>query len=122
MPSESLLREPAPRVPSYRRHTQPGQVVVTLGGRDIYLGKWNTRASRTEYDRLIREWLAAGRCLPRPQSDLTIAELALGYWRFAQSYDRKDGRPTAHLHAIRQALRVLKEGYGATCSRTASGA
>ncbi len=30
------------RVPSYRRHKPSGQAVVTLNGKDIYLGKWNT--------------------------------------------------------------------------------
>ncbi|MBN2024517.1 MAG: hypothetical protein JW809_17185, partial [Pirellulales bacterium] len=60
----------ADRVPSYRRHKPSGQAVVTLAGRDIYLGKWNTRASRAEYDRLVGEWLAGGRCLP-PQQDTT---------------------------------------------------
>jgi len=85
--------------------------VVTLNGRDIYLGKWNSKESRTEYDRLICEWLTDGRCLPKPESDLTVAELALRYGRFAQSYYRKDGRPTDHLHAVRQAVRLLREGY-----------
>ena len=73
------------RVPSYPRHKPSGQAVVTLNGHDIYLGKWNTKASRAEYDRLITEWLAAGRCLPKAQGDLTVAELALHYWRFAKS-------------------------------------
>ena len=46
------------RVPSYRRHKPTGQAVVTINGSDLYLGKWNTAASRTEYDRLIAEFLA----------------------------------------------------------------
>jgi len=75
MPSAS----DAPRVPSYRRHKPSGQAVVTLNGRDIYLRPWNTRASRTEYDRLIGEWLAGARCLPTLQSSLTVAELAIAY-------------------------------------------
>jgi hypothetical protein len=45
--------------------------VVTVNGRDIYLGKWNTKANRAEYERLIGEWLVSGRCLskldPGPQ-------------------------------------------------------
>ena len=41
-------REPAPRVPSYRRHRPTGQAVVTLNGRDIYLGKWGGKESRAE--------------------------------------------------------------------------
>ena len=38
----------AARIPSYRRHKPSGQAVVTLNGRDFYLGKWNTKASRAE--------------------------------------------------------------------------
>ena len=57
------------RVPSYRRHKPSGQAVVTISGRDIYLGKWNTAASRAEYDRLIGEWLAGGRCLRNALGD-----------------------------------------------------
>jgi hypothetical protein len=34
-----------PRVPKYRRHKPSGQAVVTLSGKDFYLGKWNTKAS-----------------------------------------------------------------------------
>ena len=56
------------RVPKYRRHKPTGQAVVTLNGRDIYLGKWNTRQSWAEYDRLTGEWLAAGRVLRQHES------------------------------------------------------
>jgi hypothetical protein len=103
-----------PGLPSYRRHKPSGQAVVTLNGRDFYLGKWNTKASRAEYDRLIREWLAAGRSLPPDDGSLTVAELALHYWKFANRYYRKDGRPTAELAGIRVALRILRTTYGAT--------
>ena len=57
MALDSTLREPASRVPSYRRHRPSGQAAVTLNGRDIYLGTWNTKASRAEYDRRVGEWL-----------------------------------------------------------------
>ena len=60
MPARSL------RTPSYRLHKPTGQAVVTLDGRDFYLGKHGTPASRAEYDRLIAEWLANGRAAPRP--------------------------------------------------------
>jgi integrase len=86
--------------------------VVTLNGRDIYLGRWNTQASRAEYDRLIGEWLASGRHLPSSESGLTVAELALSYWRFAKSSYRKDGQPTKTLERVRTGFRILREGYG----------
>jgi hypothetical protein len=70
-----------PRTPSYRRHKPSGQAVVTLDGRDIYLGGYGTRESRTEFDRLLAEWLANGRRIPSPASgsgtDLCVNELAL---------------------------------------------
>ena len=49
------------RTPSYRHHKPSGQAVVTIGRRDIYLGKFDTPESRTEYDRVIAEWLGNGR-------------------------------------------------------------
>ena len=50
-------------VPSYRHHKPTGQAVVTLNGKDFYLGPWKSKASIAEYDRLIGEWLANGRRL-----------------------------------------------------------
>jgi hypothetical protein len=41
-----------------------GQAVVTLDGRDFYLGPSGSVASRAEYDRLIGEWMANGRAPP----------------------------------------------------------
>ena len=55
MPKSSSLR-----VPSYRRHKPTSQAVVTINGRDIYLGKWNTAASKAEYDRLQADMEASG--------------------------------------------------------------
>ena len=39
------------RVPSYRLHKASGQAVITTRGRDFYLGKHSTPASREAYDR-----------------------------------------------------------------------
>jgi len=70
-------------VPIYRKHKVSGQAVVTIDGRDIYLGKHDTPESRERYDRTIAEWLANGRCLPTSTDrgeSLTIDELILAYW------------------------------------------
>jgi len=109
MPNATALR-----LPTYRRHKPTGQAVVTLNGKDHYLGKWNSKPSRAEYDRLIGEWLAAGRCPPKPQHDLTIAELALRYWRYADAYYRKDGEPTGSHDRIKVTLRILRQSYAHT--------
>ena len=69
------------RTPSYRHHKPSNQAVVTLDGRDIYLGRYGSPDSRAEFDRLLAEWLANGRRLPAPASgsDLTVNELVLPY-------------------------------------------
>ena len=57
-------------VPKYRKHKASGQAIVTLNGRDIYLGPWRSKISRLEYDRRISEWLAGGR--NQPPSDAAV--------------------------------------------------
>lgn len=42
-----------------------------MNGKDFYLGVHGTQASKTEYDRLIAEWLVAGRQIPSG-SDLLL--------------------------------------------------
>ena len=36
---------------------------MTLNGKDIYLPLWKSVASKREYERLISEWMVAGRQL-----------------------------------------------------------
>jgi hypothetical protein len=38
--------------PKYRKHRASGQAIVTLSGKDHYLGRYGTKASEREYDRL----------------------------------------------------------------------
>ena len=106
-----------PRNPSYRCHKPSGQAVVTIDGRDFYLGKYDTPASHAEYDRLIAEWLQNGRVLPAG-GDLTINELLVGYIRHCDEYYRRaDGTKTSEADAIRQSVRPLKDRYGHTLAR-----
>jgi integrase len=113
------------RVPSYRRHKQSGQAIVTLpdglgGRRDILLGKHGTKESRVEYARIISEWEVAGHRLPASPAakDLTVNELILAYWKHAeQHYRRPDGTKTKELSDIRLSCRPLKELYGHTAAK-----
>jgi len=79
-----------PHIPSYCKHKGSGQAVVTLNGRDIYLGVHGSAASRQEYDRVTREWLENGRQLPASGHDLTVVEVIRACWRFAQEHYRRD--------------------------------
>jgi integrase len=101
--------------PKYRRHRASGQAVVTIAGKDHYLGPWKSKASLAEYDRLIAEWLVNGRHAPGADQDgLTVTELLARYWRFAKGYYRKDGQPTSELDEYKQSLRPLRRLYGHT--------
>ncbi len=65
------------RLPSYRLHKPTGQAVVTLNGKDYYLGRHGTQMSKDAYDRLTAEWLAGGRQLPaarRSMADPAVPE------------------------------------------------
>lgn len=109
------------RTPSYRLHKPTGQAVVTLNGRDFYLGRYGSPESRAEYDRIIAEWLSLGRRLPGPHAggpaDLTVNEMLVAYLRHADAYYTKHGRPTKEPANIRLALRGLRQLYGHTLAR-----
>jgi hypothetical protein len=112
-----------PKVPSSRLHKPTGLAVVTLDGRDVYLGKHGTQESKAEYDRKIAEWLANGRRLPPSAggaagSELSVNELILAYWKHTEAHYRlPTGEPTDEQQCIRSALRPLRELYGHTAAR-----
>jgi integrase len=113
------------RQPNLRQHKPSAQGVVTLNGKDHYLGKWPTGQRKPPaevqiaYDRLIAEWLQSGRQLPSSTSSLSLYELILAYYRHAESYYRHpDGRPTTEVRNIRQALRWPSKLYGNTNAAT----
>jgi integrase len=109
-----------PHTPAYCLHKHTGQAVVRLNGVDHYLGPHDTPESRAEYDRLIAEWLANGRQLPRrghSAADLTVAELVASYCEWASAYYRKHGEETKEAINIRIAMRPLRKLYGHTAVR-----
>ena len=106
-------------VPSYRRHRQSGNAIVTLtngigGRRDVLLGKHGTKASRVEYARVIAEWEARGRTLPVEAvgHDLTVNELLNSFRKHVtQHYRHADGTPTSEVADYGYSLRP-----GASCT------
>ena len=107
------------RTPSYRLHKSTGLAVVTVGGKDLYLGRHGSAESRAEYDRVISEWLASGRRLVNAGPGAcpdgpTVNELLMAYLDFAAGYYRKGGRPTKELSNICLAIRPLRQLYGHT--------
>lgn len=103
-------------LPKYRKHKGSEQAVVTLAGRDIYLGEYGSKTSKAEYDRLVSEWLAAGRPSRAASKDcsLTLIELMAAYLPYVRRRYVKNGKPTTEQERIRTTLRLVKKNYGRT--------
>lgn len=102
-------------LPRYRLHRASGQAVVTLGGRDHYLGPFGSSRSYQARDQLIAEWLANGRRDPGATAvaaPVSVNDLAAAYWKFALGYYVKEGKPTGETAVIKMALRRLCEAFG----------
>jgi hypothetical protein len=72
--------------PSYRFHKARNRAVVTINGRDHYLGVFDSPESWEKYYHLVADHLA-GRCPPSPvraDTPSTVTELIARYWRYAQ--------------------------------------
>jgi integrase len=101
------------RVPSYRLHKASGRAVVTLSGHDHYLGEYGSEASHQEYNRLMAEWQAGGRKLPRGESGgVTVGHLADAWVAHATLYYRKRGRPTGQVNQAKRITNDLTQLYG----------
>jgi len=106
------------RIPSYRLHKPTGQAVVTLNGRDYYLGKHDTPESHQRYHTLIAEWIAADHQMRPKQSQdsptISVTRLVECYWAFAQGYYADpEGRATAQQERVRRSIEFLTEMYPA---------
>ena len=117
---------PRPRksVPSYSLHAPTGQAFVRFpdgnGGRKtVYLGEHNSPESRAEYARIIAELArtpgpsapAVGGTVPR--NGVTVNELLVAFWRWAERhYRRADDTTTDELAQFRQTFRVVRDLYG----------
>lgn len=82
------------RVPSYRLHKPTGQAVVTLCGKDYYLGKHGSKESKQAYKRLIAEWESAGRspAFGSEPAGLTMAMLVRDFIDWSRSYYPMNGK------------------------------
>jgi integrase len=111
------------KLPSLRHHKPSGQAVVTLAGRDIYLGSWGSPESRVEYERVIGEWLVSRQAPQKaPDSktspDPTVSEILIAFWKHAeQHYRDSDGHPAEEQKNLKDALRPVKRLYGKTSAR-----
>jgi hypothetical protein len=89
----SASRSKSP-IPQYRLHKARGLGVVTLNGKDYYLGPYDAPQSREAYNRLVADWLSNGRQILPKMAAVTVEELTAAFMRHAGDYYRKpDGTP-----------------------------
>ena len=104
-------------VPKYRKHRASGQAFVELSGHRHYLGPHGTKASKHEYDRLVAEWLAAGRSPTYgvPEAELSIGGFLVAYLTYAKRYYGDPAR--SEFANMVLAVRPLRELYSRTPAR-----
>jgi integrase len=105
--------------PSYRFHKASHNAVVTVFGKDIYLGRYKSEESYREYHRVLTEWRAGVRSRDRARerdrdapADITVSELMLKFVEHAEGYYVKHGRQTSQARTIKHAVRPVWDIYG----------
>jgi integrase len=115
------MARPRKLKPAYCHDRASDRAYVRLDGKKKrYLGDHGTQASRDEYDRLVGEWIAAGRqAVPtdKVQSpSLSVSTIIAAFWSHALGYYsscvRPNGRVTGELDNYRLALKPLRRLYG----------
>lgn len=114
-------------VPKYRLHKQSGQAIVTIrlpdgSRRDVLLGRYGSPESKAEYERILAELRVApdpaAALASAPPPDVSVNELLLAFWRFAQRhYLQPDGSHSSEVKTYRLAFRPVRELYGHTAAR-----
>lgn len=103
------------RVPSYRLHKPTGQAVVTLSGKDHYLGKYDTQESRQRYAKLLTEWESSNRstAFAEPLNVLTMAQVTLSYLDHAKAYYGEDSSEYVNLRLAVKPISALYTNHPA---------
>lgn len=105
------MAKASPRIPKYCHHKARNLARVTIEGRDIYLGEFDSPESHEKYDRLIAEWLLSRRVDPVEGRILTVCELMVRFLQFSHGYYVKDGKVTSEFGCITAAMKPVRRLY-----------
>jgi integrase len=111
-----------PKPPSYRYHKARDCAIVTICGKDHYLGPYRSQESYDRYDKLIAEWKANGYRLPQAgvvaaaeDKGPSINDLLLAFGQHIEEYYRRpDGSPTSEVREYKRTMSVVRRLYGPT--------
>jgi integrase len=107
-------------LPAYRHHKARNCAVVTIDGKDHYLGPYDTPSSKQKYAALIRSWQQRQE-LPNaspnepllPNDRPTVNELILAFLKYADAHYKPNNGENKEAGCIDDALKVVQQcGYG----------
>jgi hypothetical protein len=98
------------RVPSLRLHKPTGQAVVTLSGKDFYLGRYDSPDARQAYFKLLSEWKSTNRSITfsEPVECLTMGQVGMAFLDHAKAYHGAESREYYH---CRRAVKPISDLY-----------
>jgi len=115
------MGRPKTPVPAYQKHKASGQAKIRICGKDIYLGKYGSKESRREYDRIRAEFEAgetSALITSVKSTDLTVAEIVKQYWIHAKKHYRdSEGQTTSETKWILSSVNLLNELYAHTLAQ-----
>jgi len=106
---------PKKGLPGYLKHKKSNQAFCKIGGKFIYLGRYNSKISRERYEEVIAEYLANDKKLPqkKDQNDTTIAELAIAFLEHAEEYyPAKNGKTSSGFWHCNRAIKPVVQFHG----------
>lgn len=100
--------------PKYRLHKKSGRAVVTIDGKDFYLGKHGSKESHQRFNRLLLDHWTQPDADPKPTSRnpselITVTTLAIEYAKAAR---KKYGPESSEWSRIQKVLQTIRETYG----------
>ena len=97
------------RPPKLRKHAS-GQAFVTVSGKSLYLGRWNSTEAKAAYRKFCREWKPKPRDVSIPDAErLTVVELLAKFVEHCDGKYQKNGKPTSTVATFKTPLRVLRD-------------
>lgn len=109
-----MIRGRAKSAPSYRLHKASGLAVVTINGKDIYLGRYGSAESKLSYKNALNElWCPTHNQIintqPQKAEPITVGRLAIEFGRYAS---RKYGEGSSEWKQIQIVLREVRKEHG----------
>lgn len=107
-----MLSAASLRTPKYRHHKAKDLAVVTIAGRDIYLGKYGSPDSKRAYRRLVGEYLQYHAApIQAATVRITVIEVIAAYLKYARDYYRKEGKVTREYGLIVDSCKFVRALY-----------